>query len=134
MGEDAWAEYQQRRNARKAMNYFQKNVEKVVEWRRNVKLKLIAYKGGKCIDCGYDKPYPSCYHFHHLDPIIKEFTISGKTRSFERLQTEADKCILVCSRCHGERHDREYEMRRKATILRFSQEATVGVLQQTVNL
>lgn len=43
--------------------------------------------------------------FHHKDPMKKEFTISGKSYSFERLKREVDKCILVCSNCHAEIHE-----------------------------
>lgn len=40
--------------------------------------------------------------FHHLDPSQKEFEISGKSISWERLKAELDKCALVCRNCHGE--------------------------------
>ena len=69
---------------------------------------MIAYKGGECQDCGYNKPCLTAYHFHHLDPKAKDFTISGKSWSAERLRSEADKCVLLCSNCHAERHDGEY--------------------------
>ena len=44
--------------------------------------------------------------FHHKDPNEKDFTISGKSWSFERLKNEVDKCILVCSNCHCEIHEK----------------------------
>jgi predicted HNH restriction endonuclease len=34
----------------------------------------------------------------------KDFSISGKTLSFEKMKKEVDKCILVCSNCHSEIH------------------------------
>lgn len=77
--------------------------ENVIAWRRRTKLKLVEYKGGKCKNCGYNK-CPEALTFHHLDPSQKDFTISGKSWSFERLQKEVDKCILVCANCHIEVH------------------------------
>lgn len=75
----------------------------VVEWRKRTKLKLVEYKGGECEKCGYRKCIDAL-EFHHKDPNEKDFTISGKSWSFERLKKETDKCILVCSNCHKEIH------------------------------
>lgn len=75
----------------------------VVDWRVRTKQKLVDYKGGECSKCGYNKCL-AAMEFHHLDPNEKDFTISGKSWSFERLKSEADKCILVCNRCHTEIH------------------------------
>lgn len=72
-------------------------------YRRDVKKRLIEYKGGKCQLCGYNK-CQEALDFHHLDPTQKDFNISGGTRSFESLRVEVDKCILVCSNCHREIH------------------------------
>lgn len=69
-----------------------------------LKDKCIEYKGGKCQTCGYDKCKKSM-HFHHVDPSLKDFTISGAhARSWNKIKAELDKCILVCSNCHGEIH------------------------------
>ena len=66
---------------------------------------LIAYKGGKCERCGYDKS-SRALEFHHLNPSEKDFGISKVlTRSIQSLKEEADKCILLCSKCHAEIHD-----------------------------
>lgn len=65
------------------------------------KTKLKAYKGGKCIVCGYNKSIRAL-QFHHLDPTQKDFGISGTTKSFEKLKPELDKCVLLC---HGEVHE-----------------------------
>ena len=75
----------------------------VVDWRVRTKQKLVDYKGGECIECGYNKCL-AAMEFHHLDPNEKDFTISGKSWAFERLKKEVDKCILVCNRCHTEIH------------------------------
>lgn len=78
--------------------------EAVIEWRKRTKLKLVEYKGGKCQICDYNKSL-NALHFHHLDPNEKDFSISGKSLSFEKLKSEVDKCILVCSNCHSEIHE-----------------------------
>ena len=59
--------------------------------------------GGKCRLCGYSRCIDSM-HFHHADPTLKEFTISTKSWSWERLVQELSKCVLVCANCHGEIH------------------------------
>jgi hypothetical protein len=75
----------------------------VIKNRQDVKIKLIEYKGGKCVKCGYDKCVASLT-FHHLDPTEKEVKIGGSSYNFEFLKKEVDKCILVCANCHGEIH------------------------------
>jgi len=77
--------------------------ESVILWRKRTKQKLVDYKGGKCEICGYSKCIESL-HFHHTNPEEKDFSISGKSLSFDRLKQEVDKCILVCSNCHTEIH------------------------------
>lgn len=80
-----------------------KRSKDVMDWRRRTKIKLVEYKGGKCEKCGYKKCI-NAMEFHHEDPNEKDFTVSGKSWSFERLKKEVDKCILVCSNCHKEIH------------------------------
>lgn len=75
----------------------------VVSWRKRSKIKLVEYKGGECKCCGYSKCVEAM-EFHHLNPKEKDFGISGKSWSFEKLKKEVDKCIMVCSNCHKEIH------------------------------
>lgn len=82
----------------------------VVNWRIKTKIKLIEYKGGECIKCGYNKSL-KVLSFHHRDPKEKDFSISGKSWSFEKLKNEVDKCDLVCSNCHIEIHEEIYKNR-----------------------
>jgi DNA invertase Pin-like site-specific DNA recombinase len=79
--------------------------ESVISWRKRTKISLVEYKGGKCELCGYNKSV-NALQFHHLSPNEKDFTISGKSYSFERLKTEVDKCMLVCANCHHEIHEK----------------------------
>ncbi len=78
-------------------------VNSVIGWRIRTKQKLVEYKGGKCVSCGYNK-YIGALGFHHLDPNQKDFQISGKSISFDKLKAESDKCILLCHNCHAELH------------------------------
>jgi predicted DNA-binding protein YlxM (UPF0122 family) len=82
-----------------------KAVIAVSKRRRKIKQMAVEYKGGKCVKCGYNK-YIGALEFHHLDPTVKDFTISnsGHCRSWEKVKDELDKCILVCSNCHAEIH------------------------------
>lgn len=79
--------------------------ESVIEWRKRTKIKLVEYKGGKCEFCGYNKSI-NALQFHHIDSNEKDFTISGKSLSFERLKNEVDKCLLLCANCHHEVHEK----------------------------
>ncbi len=98
MGEENWTKYQKLRSSNKAINC-----------RRNKKIKLIRYKGGKCYQCSYDNlDCPSVFDFHHVDPNEKDFNINRYNISVERLKKEVDKCILVCKNCHSEIHEQEY--------------------------
>lgn len=72
--------------------------------RKELRARAIAYLGGKCQICGYDK-YQAAFDFHHLDPMGKDFNISAGLTSWERIQPELDKCVLLCSNCHREVHD-----------------------------
>jgi len=80
--------------------------------RHKRKQKLVDYKGGCCIICGYD----SCLKaldFHHVKKEEKSFSISvmigGRQGGFayneEEAKKEIDKTVLLCTRCHAEVHD-----------------------------
>ncbi len=78
--------------------------ERVIKWRKNKKIKLVEYKGGKCEICGYNKCIEAL-EFHHRNPEEKEFHISHKNvKNIEIYFKEVDKCILVCANCHREIH------------------------------
>jgi hypothetical protein len=76
----------------------------VIRSRQRKKITLVEYKGGKCQICNYNKCI-SNLSFHHLDPAKKNFPITqAMDKPMELLKQEANKCILVCCRCHGEIH------------------------------
>jgi predicted HNH restriction endonuclease len=74
----------------------------VAERRKNLRLKSIDYKGGKCQLCGYNKCLDAL-EFHH-NQNVKNFGISSKgyTRSWEKVRQELDLCVLLCANCHRE--------------------------------
>jgi len=77
-----------------------------VQKRRDlIKKMAVEYKGGKCERCGYNKCI-AALEFHHLSPEHKDFAISqnGHTRSWNKVKSEIDKCIMICSNCHKEEH------------------------------
>ena len=56
-----------------------------------------------CKKCGDTRVY--VLEFHHIDPSKKDFTIGRvKKGSFEVIQKEIDKCIVLCANCHREFH------------------------------
>ena len=56
-----------------------------------------------CMDCGIKYP-PYVMDFDHRDPTDKVINIANaKFWSRKRLQSEVDKCDVVCSNCHRER-------------------------------
>lgn len=85
--------------------------EAVAKRRRLLRVKAVAYGGGKCAICGYDR-CPRALSFHHREPGKKAFGLSarGLTRSWEKMKEELDKCILVCANCHMEIHDGQIEI------------------------
>ncbi len=78
----------------------------VKDWRKRTKQRMIDSLGGKCMICGYDK-CNSSLTFHHLDPTLKEISISRtceNPKSWKKIVDELRKCICLCRNCHGEVH------------------------------
>lgn len=80
-------------------------INAVQKRRRKIRQMAIDHKGGKCEICGYDKCIDAL-EFHHKDPACKDFSISAKgyTRSWDAVEKELSKCILLCANCHREVH------------------------------
>lgn len=71
------------------------------------KRQLISEKGGKCESCGYNKNIAALC-FHHTNPEEKSFRLDIRNLSNRNAKTiakEAEKCILLCVRCHAEIHN-----------------------------
>lgn len=65
-----------------------------------LKEQAIAYKGGKCLICGYDR-CPAALHFHYADTRDREFYISSAS-TWEQIQPALDRCTLLCANCRAE--------------------------------
>lgn len=91
-----------------------KNV--VSKRRKKLRLWAIIKRGGKCEICGYAK-CKQALEFHHLTGK-KDFGISAKgyTRSWEKVQQEISKCVLVCANCHREIHAGQTQLSRLSGI------------------
>lgn len=75
---------------------------KAKKQRHEMKEKAAAFLGGKCCVCGYNKCV-NVLSFHHL--FDKKFHISLRYQTtWEKLEPELKKCILLCSNCHTEVH------------------------------
>lgn len=77
---------------------------------RRKKQKAVEYFGGACCLCGYDR-CAGALTFHHVDPDTKTFAPSYVIlrRAWAATKKELQKCILVCSNCHGEIHAGMYD-------------------------
>ena len=81
------------------------NSARVVQLRRETKLRAIGLFGGLCGGCGGGYP-PAVFQFHHRDPAGKEFAISadGIYRRWGKVADELTKCVMLCANCHAEIH------------------------------
>lgn len=71
-----------------------------------IKHKAIDYKGGSCIKCGYNRYY-GALEFHHTDPSQKDVDWNKlRLRSWDKIVSELDGCVLLCANCHREEHHR----------------------------
>ena len=74
---------------------------------KDVKIKMINYKGGKCEDCNLklENSHYSVYDFHHLDPLEKDSNFGKiKYQKWNTIEKEIDKCKLLCANCHRLEH------------------------------
>lgn len=87
--------------------YRQRKYDSAQKRIKNIKQKCVDYLGGKCAVCGYNKCVEAL-EFHHLDPNTKDLNLKtrgiDRRKSFDSQKQELDKCILLCSNCHREKH------------------------------
>jgi len=71
---------------------------------KTYKQELVAYKGGQCEICGYNRCI-AALDFHHLNPDEKDPNWKQMRKwKPSRVKNEIDKCQLVCRNCHSEIH------------------------------
>jgi len=69
------------------------------------KQKAVDYLGGKCMDCGITSECLDIFDFHHRNPSEKEESLNRLVNTeWDKIQTELDKCDLLCSNCHKITH------------------------------
>ena len=62
-------------------------------------------KNKPCASCNIK--YDTCVmDLHHLDPSVKDSQVSKlmKSSSYNKLQEEIDKCVVLCANCHRMLH------------------------------
>ncbi len=81
--------------------------DRVKEWRKKTKTRLLLAFGNKCIVCGYNK-CSAALEFHHIDPKTKSFGLGSaraSIKNWDSLIEEAKKCVILCAVCHREFHE-----------------------------
>lgn len=100
--------------------YYRKNKLKVlahnlVRKRRNIELVRSLKNNTPCFDCGVQYPY-YVMDFDHREPKEKKAIISKLVQgwSIQSLQSEINKCDIVCANCHRKRtFDQSVENRKR---------------------
>jgi hypothetical protein len=66
--------------------------------------RILEALGGKCSECGFAK-YKSALDAHHLDAEEKDTAFhQWRGWSWERIEKEIKKCVLLCKCCHAAVH------------------------------
>jgi transcription elongation factor Elf1 len=89
--------YLNNKQAEKNRNYARRKI--IINWYNTYKKTLA------CVVCGEKESV--CLDFHHLNPIEKDLnlaTVKNWGYSIERLQSEINKCVILCSNCHRKLH------------------------------
>ncbi len=74
-----------------------------VENTRTKRKRAHTYMGGCCKLCGFKETY--ALDLHHVDPSTKDPTFPRwKSWCWHRIETELQKCVLLCRNCHAGVH------------------------------
>jgi predicted HNH restriction endonuclease len=89
--------------------YYEKNKDKIYENKtkrvKSMKVELIDILGGKCSTCGYSKCI-AALEFHHERNKENNIAYIIKNKSKQKALKEIRKCVLLCSNCHREVHNK----------------------------
>ena len=80
--------------------------------RRAQKYKFLHDRKKSCVECGYSKNY-SALCFHHVNPNEKLMgvpNLAWSDASYDAIQEEIDKCIVLCLNCHAELHNPDLDI------------------------
>lgn len=78
-----------------------------------IKIKMIQYNGGCCVECGLklEDSHYSVFDFHHTDPKSKDPNFKRiKSQKWDVIKKEIDKCELLCANCHRIKHATQGEI------------------------
>lgn len=96
------------RDFKKSEKYRQKRENNNTKYQLK-KDRAVQKLGGKCHLCGRVLD-AFLYDFHHIEPAFKEDGISHVLilkDSWEEIEKELNKCILLCGNCHNELHSKD---------------------------
>lgn len=105
----AWIE--RNKEKRSAYNKAYLRQYRAADFKGKRKLEFCLYKGGCCVECGFEatKDTVAAFDFHHVNPSEKEYTPSDMLMlKKEKVYKELDKCVLLCSNCHRILHYRQH--------------------------
>lgn len=86
-------------NREKAIQQIRKRKQELRNWLLTYRQSLV------CETCG--ETDIACLDFHHTDPESKDISIARVVTngwSKERILTEINKCVVLCSNCHRKLH------------------------------
>jgi hypothetical protein len=68
--------------------------------------EIALYYGCRNPNCSWQGDFNSYQlDFHHLDPSSKTTEVAKlESSSYERIQNEINKCVVLCKNCHAEAH------------------------------
>jgi hypothetical protein len=76
----------------------------VVQRGREMRKRIVEFLGGRCRICGYHRCIEA-FDVHHPDPKKKDPNFRHvRGWSWDRVEREIRRCILLCKNCHAEVH------------------------------
>lgn len=98
--------YNREYHAKRSEEAKNRKLENQKNRRKRILNEIREYKGKHGCSCCSESE-PVCLEFHHTDPDGKDFNIADALKSgysLDRIMTEIEKCIVVCSNCHKKIH------------------------------